>query len=223
MFKNNQNINNIKKKLPPIILKKQANLHISEILLLKNNNLNNNVNNNNNNILKLKKIIPMSKCLNAFEYYSQFGNINLVKYDLIELKSSLIKITKILKTYDIFIVNTNWDTVWNNDLYSIDHAEELICAQYFDMVKWKFENYKKYYIGRETRYNVPILYLKNFISYIPISDFDYYKSKNNGFLTIYPNIINLNEKNIIERIFKETFNQRFNLYENTINISLIKI
>ena len=49
---------------------------------------------------------------------------------------------KILLGKNIFLVKTGWDLVWDNSIYSIDKAEEMINKKYSYVTE---EKYKLYY------------------------------------------------------------------------------
>jgi hypothetical protein len=166
------------------------------------------------------EIKPKRNCANAHEYFSQFSNAQ-EKYDLREIKVGLKKVSNILKNYDIFLVHTGWDSVWENSYYSSDRAEEIIFKKNSNLIKERFERYKKFVIGNKNKfYDIPLIYIKELVSFVVISDHQLYLSKQSGFLFIQTNFINNSEKNICIKIFKEIFPYRLSIRDEQFIIKL---
>ena len=83
---------------------------------------------------------------------------------------------KILLGKNIFLVKTCWYLVWDNSIYSIDKAEEMINKSYSYIVE---EKYKLYNLSK---YNYPpelmrLLYTKELVSFIYVYDYSIYLGK----------------------------------------------
>ena len=198
---------------------------------IKNIKINNHVGSNNENEDVKKsprlnvwvKIKSKKDCVNAQEYFSQFTNTK-EKYDLRELKIGLKKVSNSLKLNDIFLINTGWDSVWDNLDYSFDHAEEIICKKYNVLVKERFERYKKFVLAKYKGkfFNVPLAYINEIVSFVTISDYQLHLSKQSGLLYIQTSFVNNHEKIICAKIFKDVFLHRFIHKYNSFVIKLHK-
>lgn len=206
--------------LPPLYPKKNTNQSnqinpINPINNIKLNPINKN---------DLKK--PREQCIDAEEYLQQFHHIPEI-YNINEFNSKLIYLRKILLGKNIFLLKTGWDTVWDNTIYSIDKAEEMICKRYNHIIEERYKSYNVKY--NLSKYNYPkklmcLLYTKELVSFISVSDYSIYSGKITGFVKLNLNYINDNEKNIIFSCMRETFLDRYkyDITTNTIIIKLIK-
>ncbi len=164
-------------------------------------------------------------CIDAEEYLlTQYPSIPDV-YDLKEFNSKLDYLKKILLNKNIFVLKTGWETVWDNLAYSQDKAGEMILARYPKIVETKYNEYDKKY--NLSRYNYPkkimyLLYMKNILSFLYISDYLIFNGKIIGLVKISINFINDNEKNIIISCVQETFPFRYN-FDNLTNTLLIQL
>jgi len=178
-----------------------------------------------NNIYQQEKMLeikPKRDCVSAQEYFSQFSN-SKEKYNLKEIKIILRKVSLCLRSKEIFLIYSGWESVWENSEFSMDCAEEIICAKYSNLVKERFERYKKYIIGnKKPFYNIPIIYLREIISFIVVSDYELYLSKLTGLLHIKISFMNNCEKKICITIFKEILGNRIIIENNMIIIKLNK-
>lgn len=156
-------------------------------------------------------------CIDAEEYLQQFYNIPEI-YNINELNSKLIYLKKILLGKNIFLVKTGWESVWNETSYSIDKAEEMICKRYANVVEKRYETYDiKYNLSK---YKCPkllmyLLYTKELVSFIDVSDYSIYLGKINGFIKLNIWSVNIEDKNIILNCMRETFFDRFTYNDKT--------
>lgn len=165
-----------------------------------------------------------AQCFDAEEYLQQFHHISEI-YNINEFNSKLIYLKKILLRKNIFLLKTGWDSVWDNLIYSIDKAEEMINKRYSCIIEEKYKLYNfKYNLSK---YNYPhelmrLLYTKELVSFIYVSDYSIYSGKISGFVKLNISYINDNEKNIIFSCVRETFLDRYkyNITTNTIVIQL---
>lgn len=201
--------------LPPLYPKKITNQSnsINPINNIKLNPINKN---------DLKK--SRSQCIDVEEYLQQFHHIQEI-YNINEFNSKLIYLKKILLRKNIFLLKTGWDTVWDNLIYSIDKAEEMICKRYNHIIEERYKSYSVKY--NLSKYNYPkklmyLLYVKELVSFISVSDYSIYSGKISGFVKLKLNYINNNEKKIIFSCMRETFLDRFS-YDNKTNIIAIKL
>lgn len=173
---------------------------------------------NKNNWYRIK---PARDCENAQKYFSQFSN-SKENYNLREIKILLKKVSFVLRNNQIYIVYTGWDSIWTNSDYSKDCAGEFICNKYSDLVNERFDNLKKIMIGYKKYYNMPLLYMRDLVSFLVISDNDLYLSKINGILHIQTNFINSGEKIQCIKILREVFSNRLIIGKEYIDIKLYK-
>lgn len=165
-----------------------------------------------------------TQCIDAEEYLQQFHHIPEI-YNINEFNSKLIYLKKILLGKNIFLLKTGWNCVWDNPIYSIDKAEEMINKRYNHIIEERYKSYKiKYNLSK---YNYPknlmcLLYTKELVSFISVSDYSIYSGKITGFVKFNLNYINNDEINIIFSCMRETFFDRFKFDDktNTIIIQL---
>lgn len=197
-------------------------------------NLNNNINRRKNpiNYIRLNPIKKnkfrksKSEYLDAEEYLEQFYNIPDI-YNLNEFNKKLLYLKKILLNKNIFVIKTGWETVWDNISYSFDKAEEIICKRYRDIINERYNLFEHKY--NMYKYNYPkklmtLLYTKELVSFINISDYSIYYGKINGIIKLNINFINNDDKNIIFSCIREIFIDRYKYDEstNTVEIKLRK-
>lgn len=214
-------INKIPKKvlLPKITNYSQIYYTLSKKKITKQYNPINPVNN-----IKLCPIIKVDLkkdiryCIDAEEYLQQFYNIKEI-YDIKEFNNKINYLKKILLGKNIFLVKTGWDGIWNNLLYSIDKAEEILCIKYYNVIEERYKLYDhKYNLSKLKEYPIKLmclLYTKELVSFVILSDFSIYFGKIYGFIELNINYINIDEKNIIFSCVKETFLNRFTYNEKT--------
>lgn len=183
-------------------------------------NISNKSNQNNKKILVKQR----SQCLDAEEYLSQFNHIPNI-YNINEFNSKLIYLKKILLNKNIFLLKTGWTDIWNEPVYSFDKAEEMICKRYNTFIKSKYNAYKNK--CNLSKYNYPdnlmcLLYAKELVSFVFVSDYSIYSGKITGKVKICFSCANLNDKNIIFSCIRETFLDRF-VYENNTNTFTIQL
>lgn len=171
-----------------------------------------------------KKIID---CNNANEYLQQFYNISeLYCIDDFNTKFNFIKKKLILE--NIFLIKTGWNLVYDNIYYLFDKAEEIICKKYNNIIEKRYKLYEKKYNLSRYKYNkniMQLLYIKDLVSFVVISDYSICLGKISGKINIHINYINIKEKNIILNCFREIF---FNIFyfdecSNILTIELKKI
>lgn len=185
-------------------------------------NLTNQTNNIKLNPIKKNRFKPRAQCIDTEEYLQQFHHIPEI-YNINEFNSKLIYLKKILLGKNIYLLKTGWECVWDDTIYSIDKAEEMICKRYPDVIE---ERYKllniKYNLNK---YNYPtklmcLLYTKELISFIYLSDYSIYSGKISGIIKMNINYINNDEKNIILSCVRETFLDRYKYDEITMTLSI---
>ena len=171
----------------------------------------------------LIKIKSKKDCANAQEYYSQFTNTKEI-YDLRELRIGLKKVSKTLKSNEIYLINTGWDSVWDNSDYSLDCAGEIICKKYSGLVLERFQRYKQFVLSKckGKFFDIPLAYIDELVSFVIVSDNELHLSKQSGNLTIQTSFINNQEKKLCLKIFKDVFSHRFVYKDNLITIKLHK-
>ena len=184
------------------------------------------------NIVKLKPIEnnnlkkSRAQCIDAEEYLRQIYSITEI-YDINDFNNKLIYLKKILLEKNIFLLKTGWDSVWDNTLYSLDKAEEMIYERYQNIIGKRYELYNDKYNLSEYKYPLKLMHLiytKELVSFVMISDYSIYLGKIFGFIKLNFNYININEKNCIFNSIKEIFPDKY-IYDstsNTINIQLKK-
>lgn len=170
-----------------------------------------------NPIVKNNLTKNSAKCTDAEEYLQQFYNIPEI-YNIHELNNKLIYLKKILLGKNIFLVKTGWKTVWNETIYSIDKAEEIICKSHANIVEERYKAYDNKY--NLSKYKCPkllmhLLYIKELVSFIAVSDYSIYLGKINGFIKFNIWSVNIEDKNIILNYMKETFFDRFTYNDKT--------
>jgi hypothetical protein len=172
-----------------------------------------------NPIKPINIIKPIPKYIDREEYFQQIPEI----YNIDEFKNKLIYLKKILLTKNIFLIKTGWDTVWDNETYSLDRADEIICKRYGYIIKKKYNLYDNKY--NLSKYNYPekimnLLYTKEIVSFVVISDYSIYSGKKSGIIKINVNFIDDKEKNIIFSCIRETFLDRYKYDETTKTFSI---
>lgn len=165
-----------------------------------------------------------AQCIDVEEYLQQFHHIPEI-YNINEFNNKLIYLRKILLGKNIFLLKTGWNTVWDNLIYSIDKAEEMICERYNHIIEERYKSYNVKY--NLSKYNYPkklmyLLYTKELVSFISVSDYSIYSGKISGFVKLNLNYINNNEKNIIFSCMRETFLDRYK-YDDKTNIISIQL
>ena len=99
----------------------------------------------------------------------------------------------------------------------------MICKRYQDVIEERYKSLNiKYNLNK---YHYPtklmcLLYTKELISFICLSDYSIYSGKISGIIKMNINYINNDEKNIILSCVRETFLDRYNFDERTMTLTI---